>query len=1429
MSLKSIQSGWTVSKNPILNTKADYDEYEKTIRARLAAAGYLYLIDESAEDKTQIKQEETVPKAQTNAFAYMIIAAEIGRNYYWLTDGVLNDPVQLWNKIQGVFEHKSAANLASYMEKLGMVKMNGSQSDEVDRVASEIKRLCRMLKKQDVEIPTTAQLALLYKSLSSELRPCLPIIDQKAKNGQLLDWGETLNVIRNYAVQIIQDEKTERSGTAKAYSAINQTSRPKCAICNYRNHTTEQHDDSKLSARKKKNLAKKKKKLEKLERKSLIAEISQAVFEKFAQDEKAADREAHVAFTAESPHNTEFYLDSGADDHYISNPSVIDCLSPTSNEVSVGNGAKLPIEGTGLMDACDDFNIPLYSVSYTPGMKTNLVSVGRLADNGYICVFDHEECRIYDYRDIQIIGKPTQVVTRSAGMYKFNIGEAATVKKSLPSGPMKNGLSTFESKNLTVGHSTKHSTNSSLKVIIPSTTESRGLSTSGSGTGHCDNSSNRSLLHKRLGHVSDATIRKAIEKEIISVCDTKSKPGCVPCAVGKSKRSPFPKKASRGPDALNLLDVVAMDVGGPFPPTLSRSKWFTLYIDLSSRYVYLVTMKAKSEGLKKLQEYVKYAERHTGRKIKIIRSDNAGEYLSRSMEAYLTLMGITHELTAPYTPQHNGVAERWIGIIGGQAKTMMVNAYAPDFLWAESYHTAEHITNRLPTSALPNGETPFGRWNPGRQPDLSYAKVFGCVAYVHIPKPLQRKFKDKSQLAVFVGYPRHSKGYRFFDPTSHKFYVRRDAVFLEDTFFYKPTGPRTDAPLLNEADDNDDDDVIYTVPTPQADTDLPSEVEPIIIEEPDQELVTVLEPVSEIDLQPINQEVDHNSPNDEREVGRRTSLRENRGVPPVTMNYTGLGRPESHRYANASSVGDISNIVPKVPRSFQEAMNSPEAANWKAAMDDEITSLESYQTWKLVPYPSNARVIGSMWVFAVKRDGRFKARLVALGNHQVKGRDYFNTSSPVSGLNSVRLFFSLCADLRLDMHQFDVPTAYLNGKLKEIVYMRQPRGYEQPGHWACLLLKSLYGLKQSGREWNEVFNQFLVAFGFKPLKSDPCVYILQKGDAILLLIIYVDDGLIGYNDADLIKLFLNALKRQYNIKDLGTPTNFLGINVSINRTSSSYSISLNQTDYIQKLLRDANMEDCKPSPSPATVSVKLGRPTEQEKKLVFNVPHQHFIGCINWLAGTTRYDIANATINVAQFANDFGSTHWTALKRILRYLKGTMNQSITYTGRDISEIGKVIVYSDSDWAGDVLTRKSTSGRILFTSGPICWKSQKQKCVAHSSNEAEYISASETGRDIKWMANFCSEIGYSLTRPTVIYVDNQSAIQTANNRLISGRSKHIDLRYHFIRDEIAAGNIALKWIETTENLADLMTKPLPNATFVRLRDAILKMGTATPAE
>ena len=523
---------------------------------------------------------------------------------------------------------------------------------------------------------------------------------------------------------------------------------------------------------------------------------------------------------------------------------------------------------------------------------------------------------------------------------------------------------------------------------------------------------------------------------------------------------------------------------------------------------------------------------------------------------------------------------------------------------------------------------------------------------------------------------------------------------------------------------------------------------------------------------------------------------------PHTRSQSWIHKPKV--YTGGTIRYGLSGIAESEPQSLEDALRD---SNWQQAMHDEYMALLRNKTWHLVPPSAGRNIIDCKWVYKIKRksDGsidRYKARLVAKGFKQRYGIDYEDTFSPVVKAATIRLVLSLAVSNNWSLRQLDIKNAFLHGLLEEEVFMRQPPGYESKDKpdYICKLDKALYGLKQAPRAWYSRLSAKLQQHGFKPSKADVSLFYLNKGGVTMFLLIYVDDIIVASSSSEATAALLTDLQGEFALTDLGNLHYFLGIEVKKLRDG----ILLTQEKYTKDLLHRVNMSNCKPMNTPMAVSEKLsifeGDPLGPQD----TSRYRSIVGALQYLT-LTRPDISFAVNKVCQFLHKPTTVHWSAVKRILRYLKFTSGIGLRIH-RSLSTL--VSAFSDADWAGCSDDRRSTGGFGVFLgSNLISWSARKQATVSRSSTEAEYKSMANATAELMWVQTLLSELGVQAPKHARLWCDNIGATYLSVNPVFHARTKHIEVDFHFVRERVSQGLLQIRLVSTGDQIADGFTKPL----------------------
>jgi hypothetical protein len=899
--------------------------------------------------------------------------------------------------------------------------------------------------------------------------------------------------------------------------------------------------------------------------------------------------------------------------------------------------------------------------------------------------------------------------------------------------------------------------------------------------------------HKIFGHLNMASIKMLHTKNMVDGMDINESiepmAQCEPCIVAKQHVQPFPKESHTAISEIG--DLTVSDLWGPTRTrAIGGEYYFGTFTDGKSRRTMTYFLKEKSEALAKFKQYKSFVETQTSHKLKKLRVDGGGEFINDQFKKYLLDSGIQLEITAAHSPSQNGIAERLNRTLVEHSRAMLHAHKLPYFLWTEAVAYATYLKNRSPTRAIKDAKTPDEVfW--GTKPNVANLQEFGRKCWVLQQDGKQSKLDPKSRQYIFTGISTSTKGYRYYNPATRKILTSRNVIFSVDTPSEDPDDDDTPSrPTLIEGEN------VGTINQTSGLVEIPDNPpeqipdSPIPKGKPSKIPITSREKSSRIMSQPI---INYRVLNNPAARGPQ----EWQHHVPVTDDTTQL----------ANDIAMVANLSQDDPLSLEEAKNRTDWPHWKKAMDDEIQQLETLGTYAKTELPNDRVPIACKWVYRLKRDHtgkimRYKARLVAKGFSQIPGLDFSETFAPVMRLDTLRLLLALAAMYGMVIHIVDIVGAYLNGDLDEIIYMKQPPGYEDGTHLVCKLIKSLYGLRQSGRVWNQKLNDAFQKLGFTRLFADQCVYFRRIDHDLAIVAVHVDDMAVIASDDDAASKLKHELKKIFTITDLGEAKQIVGLEVT--RNSEEGTIKIAQSQYIKKILDRFGMSNSHPVSMPLDPNIKLTKTPDNEHH---DIPeYGAAIGSLMYAAIGTRPDIAFTVQTLSQFMSNPNPSHWTAVKRVFRYLNGTQDLGIIYrSGGDLKPHG----YSDADWGSNINDRKSISGNVfLMADGPISWSSKKQPTIALSSMEAEYMAESLATRHAIWLRTLFTELGLPYSEPTNLKVDNQAAIDYSKNSGHHSRSKHIDIQHHFVREKIISNEITVQYCASEDNLADIFTKALP---------------------
>ena len=1077
------------------------------------------------------------------------------------------------------------------------------------------------------------------------------------------------------------------------------------------------------------------------------------------------DIEAAMHTLTLTPPDPNWYMDTGATSHMTSSQGNILSYFNLSKPdgIIVRNGHSIPICGYG------DANLPsphpplaLKKVLHAPKLIKNLVSVRKFTtDNNVTVEFDPFGFSVKDFRT----GTPIMRCESQGALYPL----------TSPSTPLP--------------------PHSSFAALAPS------------------------LWHERLGHPG-ASILESLRKNNFIECNKLSNSTvCSSCPLGKLVKLPFITSHSH---TMMPFDIIHCDLWTS--PLLSSMghRFYLVILDDYSKFVWTFPLAKKSQVYSTFLHFRAYVRTQFERDIKTIQCDNGREFDNTPFWDFCKDNGISFHFSCPYSSPQNGKAERQIRTLNNIVRTLLAHASLPYTFWHHALQMATYLTNILPHKGLSYSSPLHILFH--KEPSYSHLRVFGCLCYPLFPSTTIHKLQARSTPCVFLGFPSNHRGYKCYDPSSRKIIICRHVIFDEsnfpfsklhtpnDTYYHfldspldlpslssptqpspcdSPLGPGSPSPGPHVSPSSSAGSARPLSPSPQRAS--PGPFRP-----------AASGSVPFLSLGPQLP----SSPGTHGPVPAAPSPPHAAPSRPVTRAQTGNLKPKRivslHTHVSRSPI----------PRNPVLALRDP---NWKLAMDDEYNALIKNKTWELVPRPSDANVIRSMWIFAHKEksDGsfeRYKARLVGDGKTQQVGIDCGETFSPVVKPATIRTVLSLALSKGWALHQLDVKNAFLHGELKETVYMHQPLGYRDknfPDH-VCLLRKSLYGLKQAPRAWYRRFADYVSHIGFHNSQSDHSLFIYRHGSDTAYLLLYVDDIILTASSTALRQSIMTRLSSEFAMKDLGPLSYFLGIAVS----RHAGGLFLSQRKYAEEIIERAGMSACKTAATPVDTKSKLSATCDtpcSDPSL-----YRSLAGALQYLT-FTRPDLSYAVQQICLFMHQPMDAHMQALKRIVRYVKGTIHHGLHLYPSTISTL---VSYTDADWGGCPDTRRSTSGYCVFLGDNLLsWSSKRQATLSRSSAESEYRGVANVVSESCWLRNLLVELHCPITKATLVYCDNVSAIYLSGNPVQHQRTKHIEMDIHFVREKVARGEVRVLHVPSRHQIADIFTKGLPLILFEDFRDSL----------
>jgi transposase InsO family protein len=849
---------------------------------------------------------------------------------------------------------------------------------------------------------------------------------------------------------------------------------------------------------------------------------------------------------------------------------------------------------------------------------------------------------------------------------------------------------------------------------------------------------------------------------------------CNTCDISKAHKEPF---LGNFPTPTRPLEYLHVDLCGPISnPSVSGHRYFLRAVDGFSHFVWIRFLAFKSDVNKTLRELFLKIENESNNSIVNLVSDNGTEFKNKDLTAFYTSKGMNHLTTAPYTPEENPLAERGNRTTVAKLRCLLNDSNLPSCFWAEAAQTAVYLENITPCKSI-DFSTPFFKWF-GKTPSVAHLHPFGCEAIYFLNRS-EGKLGNRGARGIFLGYWEGHRSYRILDAETGNVKITHHVKFNHHAFpSYPSEEPNPDVSSLTFHFDDDDpvpeSSSTETANPPSSDSDssdndqrfeelLAESQPPQRQQAPSGPLST---PQSSINETPASSKHYSWVPADQPAPNNISS-----DIDP--SNIVSGSRRSGH---SANAVG----YMKEDPQSYNEAIVSIHREDWILAIESELGNMENHDVWTVVTQTKDMHPLTTTWVFRRKTDQdgnltKFKARLYVRGFLQKEGRDYTDVFSPTGRLTSLRILLTLCALNNFEVHQMDVKCAFLNGKPDEDLYIKIPQGLNGEPGTVLKLNKSLYGLKQSPWCWHQALTTALKEIGLTPCHSDPCLYFSSDESRPMFLYAHVDNLIFG---GTWTSEFKSKISTYFEMEDLGIAKYALGIRI----IQDKGSIKLIQDKYIDSILTEFQVYNNRDTsiPLPNNYTNLKFTPSDIPDQPPFN--YRRVVGLLQYVVQCTRPDLAFAVSFLSQFLEDPRVSHYQAARHALRYLCHTKSKVLILGQNDLNQKPHELVgYSDSDWNGSKAWN-SYSGSVIYYNGTIGWRSHKQDVVALSSAEGEYIALTECNQDLLWAANVLEEI--TRVKPTLtLYTDNQSSMQIAKKPIYHHGTRHMNFRYHFIRDHI----------------------------------------------
>lgn len=923
------------------------------------------------------------------------------------------------------------------------------------------------------------------------------------------------------------------------------------------------------------------------------------------------------------------------------------------------------------------------------------------------------------------------------------------------------------------------------------------------------------MLHARFAHISPKYLSKlrTAATGLSEFIFDKTSEKCVICTQAKMTRKSFTETRE---NARYPCEIIHSDLVTFSPPGYRTGERYLLtVVDNYTRYLQVFPIKMKSEVATYLEKAIinlktMFNPQHSFR---FLQTDNGTEFINTEVETILKKFDMQWRRSEPYEHQHNGLIERVNRTIEEKIRALLFHSGFQSSFWNVAASCAAYIYNRTPHAAL-DYITPYEKVF-SKPPDVTNIRIFGSQTAVHDPLiPKGNKTQARAKTHYLVGFT--PTGYLTFDPKTKKIHACCSVKINED-IQYKHDHPniyKDDLKIQHTENITDSATATSNDSTiKSSDTSEKSENEISINTEknagdcPSQNDNTKTDP--DLDYELVETEIE-----EEIELDWDTS--------PTSISLKTFALPSI--YAPEFKLDSDILSLTNVPITYKEAISGPDRLKWIPAIKKELECMNKHKVWTVVPREKEMSIVPVKWIFTIKKDNTYKARLVAVGCRDTEKYTSAEKATPTPSSDTVRWLIAHVSYSKTKLVQLDITTAFLHAKIDRLKHISIPPGVSENNKThVCKLNQALYGLTTSPRCWYQTFDAKLQTYGFERNIREPCLY-LKKNKSLnssIIALVYVDDVLLTSDDENLISETIAQISNDFEVKNLGFPSKFLGIDISIDEHKN---ISMSQEKFLQKVLKEFKMDESHPVRNP----MLRDNDYTKLKKNQTEFPYKNVLGNLMWLAINTRPDIAFSVNFLARFQANPTEEHWIMLKRIMRYLNGTRNTGLIFDQKSANILD---TYVDSSFMDDPKTKRSTSGYVIrYYGNVIAWKSRLQTSMSRSTTHAEYLAICDASTNIMFIANLINEtLDMPEIYPIPLYEDNSACITVCEKTTQRTKLNYLDKPYLLVRELFEQKKLKPIKIASKEQIADLFTKPLTGEQFINLSKKIVSQITNKQAE